>query len=111
MLLRKLLCHQAKLADTFDHLILFQIYKLELEQKRLEEDAFVYNSLQQQLKLSPAYQKVFYLFEAFIRVLMNIFSLYLLQQFLELHCETLLVQTDVGFLLACFSSVHEKLHV
>ncbi|KAK2425195.1 CA-responsive protein [Trifolium repens] len=35
-----------------------QIYKLELEQKRLEEDAFVYNSLQCQLKLSPAYQKM-----------------------------------------------------
>ncbi|CAK7356851.1 unnamed protein product [Dovyalis caffra] len=35
-----------------------QIYKLELEQKRLEEDAFVYNWLQQQLKLSPAYKKV-----------------------------------------------------
>ncbi|XLR38651.1 hypothetical protein S83_023311, partial [Arachis hypogaea] len=35
-----------------------KIYKLELEQKRLEEDAFVYNSLQQQPKLSPVYQKV-----------------------------------------------------
>ncbi|CAN4086936.1 unnamed protein product [Withania somnifera] len=35
-----------------------QIYKLELEQKRLEEDAFVYNWLQQQLKLSPAYDKM-----------------------------------------------------
>lgn len=35
-----------------------QIYKLELEQKRLEEDAFVYNWLQHQLKLSPAYQKM-----------------------------------------------------
>lgn len=35
-----------------------QIYKLELEQKRLEEDAFVYNWLQKQLKLSPAYKKV-----------------------------------------------------
>ncbi|XP_056176551.1 uncharacterized protein LOC115694052 [Syzygium oleosum] len=35
-----------------------QIYKLELEQKRLEEDAFVYNWLQQQLKLSPAYKKM-----------------------------------------------------
>ncbi|MCH80520.1 stress response protein NST1-like [Trifolium medium] len=34
-----------------------QIYKLELEQKRLEEDAFVYNWLQHQLKLSPAYKK------------------------------------------------------
>jgi len=38
----------------------FQIYKLELEQKRLEEDAFVYNWLQQQFKLSPAYNKVIY---------------------------------------------------
>ncbi|KAF7814146.1 AT1G17665-like protein [Senna tora] len=35
-----------------------QIYKLELEQKRLEEDAVVYNWLQQQLKLSPAYKKM-----------------------------------------------------
>ncbi|WJX92082.1 hypothetical protein P8452_73772 [Trifolium repens] len=35
-----------------------KIYKLELEQKRLEEDAFVYNWLQQQLKLSPAYNKM-----------------------------------------------------
>ncbi|KAI4329158.1 hypothetical protein L6164_021451 [Bauhinia variegata] len=35
-----------------------QIYKLELEQKRLEEDAFVYNWLQQQVKLSPAYKKM-----------------------------------------------------
>ncbi|CAH9090492.1 unnamed protein product [Cuscuta epithymum] len=35
-----------------------QMYKLELEQKRLEEDAFVYNWLQQQLKLSPAYKKM-----------------------------------------------------
>ncbi|XP_023548105.1 uncharacterized protein LOC111806840 isoform X2 [Cucurbita pepo subsp. pepo] len=34
-----------------------QIYKLELEQKRLEEDTFVFNWLQQQLKLSPAYKK------------------------------------------------------
>ncbi|XP_039064962.1 uncharacterized protein LOC120210265 isoform X3 [Hibiscus syriacus] len=34
-----------------------QICKLEMEQKRLEEDAFVYNWLQQQLKLSPAYKK------------------------------------------------------
>lgn len=37
---------------------MLQIYKLELEQQRLEEDAFVYNWLQQQLKLSPAYKKV-----------------------------------------------------
>ncbi|PPR94944.1 hypothetical protein GOBAR_AA25725 [Gossypium barbadense] len=35
-----------------------QIYKLEMEQKRLEEDAFVYNWLQEQLKLSPAYKKM-----------------------------------------------------
>nr|XP_043614304.1 uncharacterized protein LOC122586375 isoform X2 [Erigeron canadensis] len=35
-----------------------QIYKLELEQKRIEEDASVYNWLQQQLKLSPAYKKM-----------------------------------------------------
>ncbi|XP_022721529.1 uncharacterized protein LOC111278982 isoform X1 [Durio zibethinus] len=35
-----------------------QIYKLEMEQKRLEEDSFVYNLLQQQLKLSPAYKKM-----------------------------------------------------
>ncbi|XP_057771751.1 uncharacterized protein LOC130991502 isoform X2 [Salvia miltiorrhiza] len=35
-----------------------QIYKLELEQKRLEEDAFVYNWLQDQLKVSPAYKKM-----------------------------------------------------
>ncbi|XLR11939.1 hypothetical protein S83_039877, partial [Arachis hypogaea] len=31
--------------------------KFDLEQKRLDEDAFVYNSLQQPLKFSPAYQK------------------------------------------------------
>ncbi|XP_047340663.1 uncharacterized protein LOC124944453 [Impatiens glandulifera] len=35
-----------------------QIYKIELEQKRLEEDAFVYNWLQTQIKLSPAYRKL-----------------------------------------------------
>ncbi|KAG8380090.1 hypothetical protein BUALT_Bualt07G0157500 [Buddleja alternifolia] len=35
-----------------------QIYKLELEQKRLEEDAFVYNWLQAQIKVSPAYKKI-----------------------------------------------------
>ncbi|CAA3023286.1 uncharacterized protein LOC111369550 [Olea europaea subsp. europaea] len=35
-----------------------QICKLELEHKRLEDDAFVYNWLQQQLKLSPAYEKM-----------------------------------------------------
>ncbi|OMO66281.1 hypothetical protein COLO4_30656 [Corchorus olitorius] len=43
--------------STFDRLRQ-QIYKLEMEQKRLEEDAFVYNWLQQQLKLSPAYKKM-----------------------------------------------------
>lgn len=36
----------------------YQIYKLEMEQKKVEEDALVYNWLQQQLKLSPAYKKV-----------------------------------------------------
>ncbi|KAK4773459.1 hypothetical protein SAY87_028478 [Trapa incisa] len=35
-----------------------QIYKLELEKKRLEEDTFVYNWLQRQLKFSPAYKKM-----------------------------------------------------
>ncbi|CAI9766129.1 unnamed protein product [Fraxinus pennsylvanica] len=35
-----------------------QINKLEVEHKRLEDDAFVYNLLQQQLKLSPAYEKM-----------------------------------------------------
>ena len=35
-----------------------QIYKLETEHKRLEEDAVVYNLLQEQLKLSPAYKTV-----------------------------------------------------
>ncbi|KAL1829272.1 hypothetical protein ACET3Z_007684 [Daucus carota] len=35
-----------------------QIYKLEIEQKRLEEDVSVYNWLQQQLKLSPAFKKM-----------------------------------------------------
>ncbi|XP_022865808.1 uncharacterized protein LOC111385628, partial [Olea europaea var. sylvestris] len=34
-----------------------QVYKLEVEHKRLEDDAFVYNWLEQQLKLSPAYEK------------------------------------------------------
>ncbi|WJX74668.1 hypothetical protein P8452_58292 [Trifolium repens] len=55
---RKELQHKAD-ADrsSFDRLHQ-QIYKLELEQKRLEEDAFVYNSLQYQLKQSPAYQKM-----------------------------------------------------
>ncbi|WJX92083.1 hypothetical protein P8452_73772 [Trifolium repens] len=44
---------KVKLEEALD-----KIYKLELEQKRLEEDAFVYNWLQQQLKLSPAYNKM-----------------------------------------------------
>ncbi|KAJ0008421.1 hypothetical protein Pint_28922 [Pistacia integerrima] len=35
-----------------------QLFKLEKEQKRLEDDAFVYNWLQRQLKLSPAYKKM-----------------------------------------------------
>ncbi|XP_057458658.1 uncharacterized protein LOC130749337 isoform X2 [Lotus japonicus] len=52
---KALLCKANR--SSFDRLHQ-QIYKLELEQKRLEEDAFVYNSLQQQLKLSPAYQKM-----------------------------------------------------
>ncbi|CAL0332423.1 unnamed protein product [Lupinus luteus] len=52
---KALLCKAER--STFDRLRQ-QIYKLELEQKRLEDDAFVYNSLQQQLKLSPAYQQM-----------------------------------------------------
>ncbi|KAF8406893.1 hypothetical protein HHK36_006014 [Tetracentron sinense] len=43
--------------SSFDRLYQ-QISKLESEQKRLEEDASVYNRLQQQLKLSPAYKKM-----------------------------------------------------
>ncbi|KAL5976642.1 hypothetical protein ACLOJK_020975 [Asimina triloba] len=43
--------------SSFDRLCQ-QIYKLEAEQKRLEEDATVYNRLQEQLKLSPAYKKM-----------------------------------------------------
>ncbi|KAG5392485.1 hypothetical protein IGI04_022448 [Brassica rapa subsp. trilocularis] len=43
--------------SSFDR-IRQQIYKLEMEQKRVQEDALVYNWLQQQLKLSPAYKKV-----------------------------------------------------
>ncbi|KAK9149049.1 hypothetical protein Scep_007806 [Stephania cephalantha] len=35
-----------------------QMYKLEAEQKRLEEDTLVYNRLQEQLKLSPAYKQM-----------------------------------------------------
>lgn len=52
---KALLCKADR--SSFDRLHQ-QIYKLELEQKRLEEDAFVYNSLQFQLKLSPAYKKM-----------------------------------------------------
>ncbi|KAE9585914.1 hypothetical protein Lal_00010319 [Lupinus albus] len=52
---KALLCKADR--STFDRLRQ-QIYKLEIEQKRLEEDAFVYNSLQQQLKLSPAFQQM-----------------------------------------------------
>eukprot|EP00249_Psilotum_nudum_P023229 c28794_g1_i2 orf=582-3110(-) len=43
--------------SSFDRLC-GQIYGLEIEQKRLEEDTVVYNRLQEQLKLSPAYQKM-----------------------------------------------------
>ncbi|MCO5548990.1 hypothetical protein L7F22_002455 [Adiantum nelumboides] len=42
--------------SSFDRLC-SQIYGLEMEQKKLEEDTIVYNRLQEQLKLSPAYQK------------------------------------------------------
>ncbi|KAK9102554.1 hypothetical protein Sjap_019808 [Stephania japonica] len=34
------------------------MHKLEAEQKRLEEDTLVYNRLQEQLKLSPAYKQM-----------------------------------------------------
>ncbi|KAI3989299.1 hypothetical protein MKX01_004848 [Papaver californicum] len=43
--------------SSFDR-ISQQIYKLEAEQKRLDEDAIVYNRIQHQLKLSPAYKKM-----------------------------------------------------
>ncbi|KAL2652051.1 hypothetical protein R1flu_020179 [Riccia fluitans] len=43
--------------SSFDRLC-GQIYGLEIEQKKLEEDTVVYNRLQEQLKLSPAYQKM-----------------------------------------------------
>ncbi|XP_043706502.1 uncharacterized protein LOC122656117 [Telopea speciosissima] len=43
--------------SSFDRLCQ-QVYKLEAEQKRLEEDAVVYNRLQLQLKLSPAFKKM-----------------------------------------------------
>ncbi|RZC51783.1 hypothetical protein C5167_020206 [Papaver somniferum] len=45
--------------SSFDR-ISQQIYKLEAEQKRLDEDAVVYNRIQDQLKLSPAYKKVLF---------------------------------------------------
>lgn len=35
-----------------------QMYRLEAEQKRLDEDLLVYNRLQEQLKHSPAFKKV-----------------------------------------------------
>lgn len=41
--------------SSFDRLSQ-QIYKLETEHKRLEQDAAVYNLIQDQLKLSPAYK-------------------------------------------------------
>ncbi|XP_022891991.1 uncharacterized protein LOC111406857 [Olea europaea var. sylvestris] len=50
---KALLCKADR--SSFDRLCQ-QIYKLELEQKRLEEDAFVYNWFQQQIKRSPAYK-------------------------------------------------------
>lgn len=43
--------------SSFDRLC-GQIYGLEMEQKKLEEDTVVYNRLQEQLKLSPAYKKM-----------------------------------------------------
>lgn len=43
--------------SSFDRLCQ-QVYKLEAEHKRLEEDASVYNLLQEQLKLLPAYKKM-----------------------------------------------------
>lgn len=43
--------------SSFDRLC-GQIYGLEMEQKKLEEDTVVYNRLQEQLKLSPTYQKM-----------------------------------------------------
>nr|XP_011463324.1 PREDICTED: uncharacterized protein LOC105351234 isoform X1 [Fragaria vesca subsp. vesca] len=54
--IRKALLNKAD-RSSFDRLRK-QICKLELEQKRLEEDASVYNWLQHQLKLSPAYKKM-----------------------------------------------------
>lgn len=67
---------------------IFQIYKLELEQKRLEEDAFVYNWLQQQLKLSPAYKKV-HVFTLILKtylVILNFENANTIRGFL--HCST-----------------------
>ncbi|XP_040998173.1 uncharacterized protein LOC121244217 isoform X1 [Juglans microcarpa x Juglans regia] len=52
---KALLCRADR--SSFDRLHQ-QIYKVELEQRRLEDDAFVYNWLQQQLKISPAYKKM-----------------------------------------------------
>ncbi|KAI5072129.1 hypothetical protein GOP47_0012235 [Adiantum capillus-veneris] len=43
--------------SSFDRLC-SQVYGLEMEQKKLEDDTVVYNRLQEQLKLSPAYQKM-----------------------------------------------------
>ncbi|WOL09119.1 hypothetical protein Cni_G17872 [Canna indica] len=43
--------------SSFDR-IYQQIHKLEADHKRLEDDAAVYNLLQEQLKLSPAYKKM-----------------------------------------------------
>lgn len=43
--------------SSFDRLSQ-QIYKLETEHKRLEQDAAVYNLIQDQLKISPAYKKM-----------------------------------------------------
>ncbi|KAL4194671.1 hypothetical protein AMTRI_Chr05g69690 [Amborella trichopoda] len=43
--------------SSFDRLCM-QINRLDIEQKRLAEDTAVYNLLQEQLKCSPAYQKM-----------------------------------------------------
>ena len=54
---------------NYAHLLwvwILQIYGLENEQKKLEEDTVVYNRLQEQLKLSPAYLKVFYLAQTWL---------------------------------------------
>ncbi|CAL9104923.1 unnamed protein product [Musa textilis] len=52
--IKKALLYKAD-RSSFDRLCQ-QIYKLEAEHKRVEEDATVYNLLQEQLKLSPAYK-------------------------------------------------------